>query len=294
MPRKKVSKEKQLDIIQSTNPMRDDIHVGIRKLEDIKTFDQVVDDPESFVYGDFSKEDAQKALKEGSVTVYSSTPIKNGAFVSTSEKQAKDYAGNGKVYSQKVSLGDVAWINGDEGQMAKADNTITKSEIQDWIDQNRIEVEEVEKGAPSKVEVKSIEPVSEKYATVFTVTFSDNSTVEVDLSGKYGNDPSDISEREIAEEAQRLRAEDDLTYEGDEVIRPTKYSQYTLPGGMNYRELLLTMPTKETGVVKERNDYIRSLVNKYDKYNENQSPLFNFNRVTRFLQQKKKKINLLS
>ena len=239
---KKVSKEKQLDIIQSTNPMRDDIHVGIRRLEDIKTFDQVVDDPESFVYGDFSKEDAQKALKEGSVTVYSSTPIKNGAFVSTSEKQAKDYAGNGKVYSQKVSLGDVAWINGDEGQMAKADNTITKAEIQSWIDQNRIEVQEVERGAPSEVEVKSIEPVSEKYATVFTVTFSDNSTVEVDLSGKYGSDPSDISEREIAEEAQRLRAEDDLTYQGDEEINPTKHSQYTLPGGKNYKEFVLTMP----------------------------------------------------
>lgn len=119
---------------------------------------------------------------------------------------------------------------------------LTKQEIQDWIDQNRIEVEEVEKGAPSKVEVKSIEPVSEKYATVFTVTFSDNSTVEVDLSGKYDNDPSDISEREIAEEAQKLRAEDDLTYEGDEEINPTKYSQYVLPGGKNYKELLLTMP----------------------------------------------------
>lgn len=119
---------------------------------------------------------------------------------------------------------------------------LTKQEIQEWIDQNRIEVEEVEKGAPSKVEVKSIEPVSEKYATVFTVTFSDNSTVEVDLSGKYDNDPSDISEREIAEEAQKLRAEDDLTYEGDEEINPTKYSQYVLPGGKNYKELLLTMP----------------------------------------------------
>ena len=119
---------------------------------------------------------------------------------------------------------------------------LTKQEIQEWIDANRIEVEEVEKGAPSKVEVKSIEPVSEKYATVFTVTFSDNSTVEVDLSGKYDNDPSDISEREIAEEAQKLRAEDDLTYEGDEEINPTKYSQYVLPGGKNYKELLLTMP----------------------------------------------------
>ena len=46
------------------------------------------------------------------------------------------------------------------------DKSVTKDEIQEWIDQNRIEVEEVEKGT-SKVEVKSIEPVSEKYATVF-------------------------------------------------------------------------------------------------------------------------------
>ena len=45
-----------------------------------------------------------------------------------------------------MNLGDVAWINGDEGQMAKADNTITKADIQNWIDENRIEVEEVELG----------------------------------------------------------------------------------------------------------------------------------------------------
>ena len=116
-------KEKQLEIINKSNPMLDDYHLGIRSIEDIKTFDEVINDDESFVYGDFSKEDAEKALEKGTVTVYSSKPIEQGSFVSTSKNMAQDYAGrNGKVYSQEVSLNDVAWINGDEGQYAKVDN----------------------------------------------------------------------------------------------------------------------------------------------------------------------------
>lgn len=113
------SKQKQLLIIQKTNPMEDDYHVGIRDISDIKTFSEAINDDESFFWGDFSREDAQKALRQGEVTVYSSKPIENGGFVSTSRNQANDYAGGGKIYTKKVKLTDVAWINGDEGQMAK-------------------------------------------------------------------------------------------------------------------------------------------------------------------------------
>lgn len=116
-------KEKQLKIILETNPMNDDYHVGIRNIDDIKTFDEVIDDDESFVWGDFSREDAQKALKKGEIKVYSSKEIKNGNFVSTSYNQARDYAGNGKVHSKIVPLEDVAWISGDEGQYAKVEET---------------------------------------------------------------------------------------------------------------------------------------------------------------------------
>ncbi len=111
----------QFEIIQSTNPMYDEYHTGIRSPKEIKTFAEVVDDPDSFTWGDFSKEDAQRALKQGSIEVYSSYPIENGVFVSTSYRQALDYAGGeaSKVYSKTVLLDDVAWINGDEGQFAK-------------------------------------------------------------------------------------------------------------------------------------------------------------------------------
>jgi hypothetical protein len=119
------AKKKQFDIIQATNPMWDDFHVGIRSSDDIRTWEEVLDlNDESegqFVWGDFSREDAERALKENSITIYSSYPIKNGTFVSTSYVQAREYAGgrpNSKVYSKTVPLNEVAWINGDEGQYA--------------------------------------------------------------------------------------------------------------------------------------------------------------------------------
>lgn len=115
-------KQKQLDIIKSTNPMTDDYHTGIRNVEDIKSFNETLNDEESFTYGDFTREDALKAVEKGEVKVYSSKPIANGGFVSTSYNMAKDYAGSGKVYSETVPLTDVAWINGDEGQLARVEN----------------------------------------------------------------------------------------------------------------------------------------------------------------------------
>ena len=118
-------KVEQFKIIQEHNPMQDDYHVGIRKPSDIKTWDEVLasdddGDGESFSWGDFSKADAEKAKKTGKITVYSSKPIEQGNFVSTSKVQAEMYAGGKgkKIYTKTVPLEDVAWINGDEGQFA--------------------------------------------------------------------------------------------------------------------------------------------------------------------------------
>ena len=117
----------QFKIIQETNPMTDDYHVGIRKPSDIKTWDEIVKsdngEGENFAWGDFTKADAEKALKTGQIKVYSSYPIKNGVFVSTSKVQSEQYAGGSgnKVYEMTIPLSDVAWINGDEGQFAHID-----------------------------------------------------------------------------------------------------------------------------------------------------------------------------
>lgn len=111
----------QYKIIQETNPMWDEYHTGIRSPKEIKTFAEVAEDPDSFTWGDFTREDARKALRDGTVRVYSSYAIKNGVFVSTSYNQALQYAGNNPegVHTRVVALDSVAWINGDEGQYAK-------------------------------------------------------------------------------------------------------------------------------------------------------------------------------
>lgn len=133
-------KEKQLDIIKKTNPMLDDYHTGIRKLEDIKTFEEAIQDEDSFSWGDYSKEDAERDLKRNKVRIYSSYAIKNGTFVSTSYQQALDYAGGdiSKVHSKEVLTDEVAWINGDEGQYANTNQkyALPTKEWQQFVEDN--------------------------------------------------------------------------------------------------------------------------------------------------------------
>lgn len=115
-------KQKQLDIILENNPANDDYHTWIRTIDDIKTFQEAYDEWETEGYEqfteDFTKEDMQKALSTGKITVYSSYPIKEGIFVSPSRMEAYYYSGDGKVYSKDVSLEDVAWIDEGQGQYA--------------------------------------------------------------------------------------------------------------------------------------------------------------------------------
>lgn len=114
------NKELKLEIISNTNPAPNDELTWIRSVEDIKTAEETLtgDPDENFTYPDFSKENMQAAIEAGEITVYSSHEIENGGFVSPSKMMAQDYSGSQDVYSKKVKIHDVAWINSDEGQLA--------------------------------------------------------------------------------------------------------------------------------------------------------------------------------
>lgn len=180
-PREKVKetshKQRQLEIVTRENPMHDDYHTGIRKLEDIKTFEEAYDEgkkaseeggwDEYASYPDITNELIEDARKSGKITVYSSYPIKDGVFVTPSMMQAKDYAGEGRVYSKRVPLEDVAWINLDEGQYAKVSEAPRKQLVgkkgaaeadnsegsSDRMDSNRI-AEEMEKSGKDAKAIK--------------------------------------------------------------------------------------------------------------------------------------------
>lgn len=160
-------KEKQLDIINKSNQMHDEYHTGVRNVDDIKTFEEAVSDSDAPFTPDYTKEDAESALKAGEITVYSSKPIENGVFVTPSKMEAENYAGGEKVYSKKVPISDVAWIDTMEGQYA------------------RLRASDIETGAKESVER---EGVAYKKGEELVVEHEGNPmTIVVDTVGKDGN-----------------------------------------------------------------------------------------------------------
>lgn len=121
-------KEAQLELILRENPMQDDYHTGIRSVKDINTaeeaFRQAIEDGEG-TNPDFTTDMMEDSLRSGHVTVYSSGPIKKGSFITPSRMMANDYAGGGRIYSKRVPLKDVAWIDDAEGQYAPVKVSIT-------------------------------------------------------------------------------------------------------------------------------------------------------------------------
>ena len=136
---------------------------------------------------------------------------------------------------------ELDWMGWDE--FANDKRVITKAKIQDWIDQNKIRVEEVQKGG---FQWKGNDLIVGGKVVANLIHNEDG-------TWSY---QSDFSEGEEAWETKL-----DAQKEAEEAIigdayspNATKYSQYTLPGGENYKELLLTMPDLQR---KNRLDYNR-------------------------------------
>lgn len=126
---------KQAELINKYNPAPDSYHTWVRTADDIHNFEDTLKAPlfdEDFIGNDFDDsytwDMAQDAIKNGEIDVYSSYPIENGTFVTPSYMEAQSYAGNNNVYSKKVPLQDVAWIDERQGQYAPIKN-INKSLI---------------------------------------------------------------------------------------------------------------------------------------------------------------------
>lgn len=132
-------KERQMQIIQETNPADDDYHTWIRSVEEIKTFREAIEDPEWAEYDeynpDFTRAMAEEALESGEIKVFSSYPIEAGGFVSPSRMEAESYSGDGRVYSKTVPLTDVAWIDPTQGQYAPTGRT--RYSVEDELEDSR-------------------------------------------------------------------------------------------------------------------------------------------------------------
>jgi hypothetical protein len=113
-----------------------------------------------------------------------------------------------------VKPDEIKWTGLDEFLQSK--KSVTKAEVQEYLDKNRVEIKEVtlaDGGLKKKFSVDS--PEDQDFYDV------------IDKQGKV----------------IFTGPEDDADYLIDRSL--TKFSKYTLPGGENYREILLTLPAKE-------------------------------------------------
>lgn len=191
-------KNKQLEVINKSNPADDSYHTWVRSTKDIKTFDEAFfeDGEYSGMDPDFTESMAKESKETGKITVYSSYPIENGVFVSPSQMEASQYAGGdaSKLYSKEVNINDVAWIDGAEGQYAKVEDTQSGQQGGQQATQNGTQIKSLEERISGDAlldvqdfidEVKSVGAKVDKngYVTVYHQTTTENAT-KIKQSGK--------------------------------------------------------------------------------------------------------------
>jgi len=150
-----------------------------------------------------------------------------GGFQSNVEKfisDIKQEKGSGDQFLAQIKKAagvkeeEISWIGLDE--FLKGKKSVTKQEMLDFIEANSVEIEEVTLGdvLPEGFELRE--------ENGYFVTYSPE-----------GN--------EVAFNSDRATAEKQLEAARRAYSKKTKYGDYTLPGGENYREVLLTLPSKD-------------------------------------------------
>ena len=153
---------------------------------------------------------------------------------------------------------------------------ITKQQVLDTIAANNIQIEEVEKGGVDVQDRDQKEFVGRDLEDWAETHLSDDvqkddfyDFVERWVSG------TETQANEVAASLEGImqahgenRSLDEMVefaVENEESLQLTKFSQYQLPGGENYRELLLRMPTKQSAKITE-------LPKGYDTVHDPQEP----------------------
>ena len=116
---------------------------------------------------------------------------------------------------------------------------VTRQEVQDFIAGNRINVQERQLGGALSPEMQTIrDALSDKYkGLVDNIADAKSQFEEGKIS--YAQVRNTVSNNQV-----QIQALDTQINEINKTISPTKYERYQLPGGENYREILLTTPVK--------------------------------------------------
>ncbi len=122
--------------------------------------------------------------------------------------------------SKGVKPEEIDWIGLKDFLAGK--KSVTKQEVLDHVEGNKVELKEVNKG-----EYKPDQVDEEKYYK----------SIDKNAQRIFGEPYDHLNDMQ----QQQIRRSSFL----DQNINPTKFSQWQLPGGENYREMLLTLPNQK-------------------------------------------------
>jgi len=151
-------------------------------------------------------------------------PVSDLGFYSAAEQAALNLQrnkGSGQAFlndllkAENVKKDELQWMGVDD--FLKEKPNVTKQEVQDFIANNRVDVKEVQLGS--------------KGENPYPYSTADEWQSAINRAERSRD----------FDEAERLTSAWEA-YEG--LGSQTKYQKYTLPGGENYREILLTLPQK--------------------------------------------------
>ena len=173
-------------------------------------------------------------------------PVSEFGFYSAAEQAALNLprkSGTGESFlndlmkGQDVKKDELSWLGLDD--YLKGKPNVTRQEVQDFIASNRVDVQERQLGGVLSPEMQTTkDALTEKYkGLVDNISdaksqFEEGKISYAQLRDTVSNNKAQIEELDIHRRIDEI----------DKTMPPTKHQQYQLPGGENYREILLTLP----------------------------------------------------
>lgn len=271
-------------ILGANVPRREERQPAVETAQEVGTFLPAPGIPEAVVKGGKMIGRAVQATKNmpiGMSTQMVGEGVSDLGFYSAA-KQAVDSIqqpkGTGDQFLKQIEKTpgvkpeEIKWTGLDD--FLKSKKSVTKAEVQEFLDKNRVEVKEVRLGEQETYDPVRLKQLEEEYANlkqhpiddpsfgeakydemIRLMNIRDRSTTDslyaqVEASQRTAQRMQQLGLRDEAEKYFRqaelfnTRAEK-LDLEGLGMEAPTKFSKYTLPGGENYREILITLPANK-------------------------------------------------
>jgi hypothetical protein len=146
---------------------------------------------------------------------------------------------NDLLKAENVKKDELQWMGVDD--FLKEKPNVTKQEVQDFIANNRVDVQEVRLGEMPYEDPIGIAKRKEIFDKYEPEILRLSKAIDDPQSYASGNYVQLLNEYNRLQDARNIEA--DAAYMIPEPM-PSRYDKYQLPGGDNYREILLTMPPK--------------------------------------------------